>query len=176
MRQWNLSTIDEVQQVGWNPSWTVEIFAMRRLYGRGGACSSRIASLREGGVERKIDGRSPACSRGAYTLYWGRGFCRVLPQSASQTAFSPAGSVTSGSDSPPDCHSIPSVSLCYLQQLRQLLSNLCYLERESKDNKTIKIADFTITKEIAMKYMKKRHPGYHMRPSRWKDIRVSVHI
>ena len=40
----------------------------------------------------------------------------------------------------------------------------------------IKIADFTITKEIAMEYMKAGHPGYHMRPSRWKDIRVSVHI
>ena len=60
--------------------------------------------------------------------------------------------------------------------LRQLLSNLCYLERESKDNKTIKIADFVITKEIAMEYMKKRYPGYHMRPSRWKDIKFSVHI
>jgi hypothetical protein len=63
-----------------------------------------------------------------------------------------------------------------LQQLRQHLSNLCYLERESKDNKTTKIADFVITKEVAMEYMKKRYPGYHMRPSRWKDIKISVHI
>ncbi|MBQ7389859.1 MAG: hypothetical protein IJW02_01985 [Clostridia bacterium] len=31
-------------------------------------------------------------------------------------AVSPAGSVTSGSDSPPDCHSTPSVSLRYLTQ------------------------------------------------------------
>ena len=63
------------------------------------------------------------------------------------------------------------------QHSRQLLrTNLCYLERESKDNITIKIADFTIIKEIAMDYMKKRHPGYHMRPSRWKDIKISVHI
>ena len=52
----------------------------------------------------------------------------------------------------------------------------CMVTRESKDNKTIKIADFTITKEIAMEYMKKRHPGYHMRPSRWKDLKVSVYI
>ena len=48
--------------------------------------------------------------------------------------------------------------------------------RESKDNKTTKIADFVITKEIAMEYMKKRYLGYHMRPSRWKDIKISVHI
>ena len=49
-------------------------------------------------------------------------------------------------------------------------------KQESKDNKTIKITDFVITKEIAMEYMKTRHPGYHMRPSRWKDIKISVHI
>ena len=60
--------------------------------------------------------------------------------------------------------------------LRLLLSKLCYLERESRDNKTVKIADFLITKEIAMEYMKKRYSDYHMRPSRWKDIKVSVHI
>ena len=52
----------------------------------------------------------------------------------------------------------------------------CMVTRESKDNKTTKIADFVITKEIAMEYMKKRYPGYHMRPSRWKDIKISVHI
>ena len=34
---------------------------------------------------------------------------------------------------------------------------LCMETREGKDNKTIKTADFTITKEIAMEYMKKRH-------------------
>ena len=35
----------------------------------------------------------------------------TIPQSLRDS--SPAGSVTSGSDSPPDCHSIPSVSLRY---------------------------------------------------------------
>ena len=32
---------------------------------------------------------------------------------------SPAGSVTSGSDSPPDCHSTPSVSLRYFEKAEQ---------------------------------------------------------
>ena len=39
---------------------------------------------------------------------------------SSDCKVSPAGSVTSGSDSSPDCHSTPSVSLRYSQQLRQL--------------------------------------------------------
>lgn len=59
---------------------------------------------------------------------------------------------------------------------RQHLAKLCDLKRERQVSKAIKIADFVITKEIAMEYMKKRYPGYHMRPSRWKDIKVSVYI
>ena len=48
-------------------------------------------------------------------------FCHSLGLQSSDRKVSPAGSGTSGSDSPPDCHSMPSVSLRYLQQLRQLL-------------------------------------------------------
>ena len=40
---------------------------------------------------------------------------RVEPSQTVGTGVSPAGSGTSGSDSPPDCHSTPSVSLRYLK-------------------------------------------------------------
>jgi hypothetical protein len=62
--------------------------------------------------------------------------------------------------------------------MKKIVKPVIVVEGTSDVNKLSLLvdADFVITKEIAMEYMKKRYPGYHMRPSRWKDIKISVYI
>ena len=47
---------------------------------------------------------------------------------------------------------------------------------ECEPDFSIKIADLTIDRQYALDYISKQPDSHHLKTSKWKDIKVTIHI